>query len=83
MHQIIVMARIIFLAGLILFSISSFAQVREIPESVKETFTTQYPHAESVTYEDNLVSVQVHFQLSGEKMKASYNNNLVHNEKNI
>ena len=74
MHQIIVMARIIFLAGLILFSISLFAQVREIPESVKETFTSQYPDAESVTYEDNLVSVQVHFQLSGEKMKASYNN---------
>ena len=57
-----------------MFSISSFAQVREIPESVKETFISQYPDAESVTYEDNLVSVQVHFQMSGEKMKASYIN---------
>ena len=74
MHQINIMARSIFLAGFILFSFFSFAQVREIPESVKETFTSQYPDAENVTYEDNLVSVQVHFQLSGEKMKASYNN---------
>lgn len=74
MHQINVMARIIFLAGFILFSIFSYAQVREVPESVKETFTSQYPGAENVTYEDNLVSVQVHFQLNGEKMVAAYNN---------
>ncbi len=74
MHQINVMARTIFLAGFILFSIFSFAQVREIPESVKETFTSQYPGAENVTFEDNLVSVQVHFQLNGEKMIAAYNN---------
>ena len=74
MHKINVMARIIFLAGFILFSIFSFAQLREIPESVKETFTSQYPDAENITYEDNLVIVLVHFQISGEKMKASYNN---------
>ena len=75
MHQINVMARIIFLAGFILFfSIFSVAQSKlKIPESVKETFTSQYPTAENVIYEDNLVSVQVHFQVSGEKMKASYN----------
>ena len=74
MHQINVMARSIFLAVFILFSIFSFAQSKlKIPESVKETFTSQYPDAENVTYEDNLVSVQVHFQVNGEKMKASYN----------
>ena len=74
MHKINVMARIIFLAGFILFSVFSLAQVRGIPESVKETFTSQYPDAENITYEDNLVIVLVHFQISGEKMKASYNN---------
>lgn len=74
MQQINVMARMFFLAGFILVSIFSLAQVREIPESVKETFSSQYPEAENVTYEDNLVSVQIHFQLNGEKMIAAYNN---------
>ena len=68
------MARFILLAGLILFTTFSFAQVREIPEAVKETFTKQYPQAENVNYEDNLVSVQVHFQQGNENMKASYTN---------
>ena len=74
MQQINVMARTIFLAGLIFISNILFAQVREIPEAVKETFTSQYPGAENVTYEDNLVSVQVHFKLNGENMIAAYNN---------
>lgn len=74
MHQINIMARSIFLVGLILLSTFSVAQVREIPEAVKETFSNQYPAAEGVTYEDNLVSVQVHFKQNGENMKASYTN---------
>jgi hypothetical protein len=68
------MSRIVFLFGFILISVVSFSQVREIPAAVKETFTSQYPTAENAEYEDNLVSVQVHFQLNGEKMVASYNN---------
>ena len=68
------MARFVLLTGLILLSVFSFAQVREIPESVKETFTKQYPQAENVKYEDNLVSVQVHFQQNSEHFKASYTN---------
>ena len=56
------------------FTSVSFAQIREIPETVKETFATQYPDADSVEYEDNLVSIQVHFVQNGEKMKASYTN---------
>lgn len=74
MQQINLMARTIFLAGLIFISNILFAQVREIPEAVKETFSSQYPDAENVTYEDNLVSVQVHFKLNGENMIAAYNN---------
>jgi hypothetical protein len=68
------MVRIAFSLGFILISCFSFAQVREIPESVKETFTSQYPNAENVKYEDNLVSVQVHFEVKGEHMVASYTN---------
>jgi hypothetical protein len=74
MLQTNVMARFVLLTGLILFSVLSFAQVREIPEAVKETFTKQYPQAENVNYEDNLVSVQVHFQQKNEHFKASYTN---------
>lgn len=57
-----------------IFSSVSFAQVREVPETVKETFTTQYPDADSVKYEDNIVHVNVYFTQNGEKMKASYTN---------
>lgn len=59
---------------LFLFTSVSFAQIREVPESVKETFATQYPDADSVEYTDNLVNVQVRFTMNGEKMKASYTN---------
>ena len=69
------MARILFLAlALSFFTIKGSAQVREIPEAVKTAFTKQYPTADSVKYEDNLVSVQVHFRQNGEKFVASYNN---------
>lgn len=74
MQQINVMVRSIFLIGFVLISNVLLAQVRDIPEAVKETFSVQYPGAENVTYEDNLVSVQVHFQMNGEKMVAAYNN---------
>ena len=74
MQQMNVMVRSIFLIGFVLISNVLLAQVRDIPEAVKETFSSQYPAAENVTYEDNLVSVQVHFQVNGEKMVAAYNN---------
>jgi hypothetical protein len=67
------MTRIFFLA-LLLLSLQSFGQVREIPTVVKEAFTKQYPSADSVTYEDNLVSVQVHFLAGGKKNMAAYTN---------
>ncbi len=74
MQKMNVMARSVFLIGFILISNVLLAQVRDIPEAVKETFSSQYPGAENVTYEDNLISVQVHFQVNGEKMVAAYNN---------
>ena len=74
MHQMKVMVRSIFLIGFVLMSNVLLAQVRDVPEAVKETFSSQYPGAENVTFEDNLISVQVHFQMNGEKMVAAYNN---------
>lgn len=64
----------IFFSALLLLSLQSFSQVREIPTVVKEAFTKQYPSVDSVTYEDNLVSVQVHFLSDGKKTMAAYTN---------
>lgn len=68
------MIRLFIALAFTLFSSFAFSQVREIPEEVKETFTTQYPDAQEVNYEDKLVSVQVIFTLNGERMVAFYNN---------
>jgi NDP-sugar pyrophosphorylase family protein len=61
------------LLSFFLISITSFAQVREIPETVKEAFEDQYPAAEKVEYHDHIVNVKVHFVLNGENMVATYN----------
>lgn len=56
------------------FATSSFAQIRQIPKAVEETFTQQYNGATNVDYRDQLVRVDVYFELDGEKMIASYTN---------
>lgn len=61
-------------AALILTSLFSEAQIREIPKAVEETFTNQYKEATNVEYRDQLVRVDVHFELDGEVMIASYTN---------
>lgn len=50
------------------------AQIRDIPKAVEETFTNQYKGATGVEYKDQLVRVDVHFELEGEQMIASYSN---------
>ena len=60
--------------SLILFTNISFSQIREIPKVVEETFSQQYNGATNVDYKDQLVSVNVHFELQSEKMMASYSN---------
>ena len=52
----------------------TFAQVREIPKAVEETFTGQYPGATNIDYKDQLVRVDVSFNLDGDKKVASYTN---------
>lgn len=52
----------------------SFSQIRKISENVKQSFAKQYPKAEEVKWDDDLVNVNVSFVLEGEKMNAEYNN---------
>lgn len=68
------MARLFLSLVFILWSVFSFAQIREVPKEVKDNFETQYPNAEKVEFSDNLVNVHVSFEISGEKMTAVYNN---------
>jgi len=61
------MYRKYFITGLVLFiaAISSFAQIREIPKPVRETFANQYPKAENADFKDQLVKVDVTFEIEG------------------
>ena len=52
----------------------SFAQIREIPKAVEETFSQQYNGASNIDFKDQLVGVDVYFELKGDKMIASYTN---------
>ena len=61
-------------ACLLLFSGLAFSQVREIPKAVEETFANQYRGASNIEFKDQLTGVNVHFELEGEKMIASYTN---------
>ncbi|MFL5773873.1 MAG: PepSY-like domain-containing protein [Flavisolibacter sp.] len=58
----------------LVFSLCAGAQVREIPEAVKDAFNNQYPDADSVKFEDNLVNVHVSFLEDGERFYATYTN---------
>ena len=61
-------------ASLLLLSVFAFSQVREIPRAVEETFANQYKGASNIEFKDQLTSVNVHFELEGQKMVASYTN---------
>jgi hypothetical protein len=65
---------LIALVGLQSLALSVFAQIRETPKAVEETFTNQYKGATNIDYKDQLVRVDVSFELEGEKMLASYTN---------
>ncbi|MET0637185.1 MAG: PepSY-like domain-containing protein [Chitinophagaceae bacterium] len=69
------MKKLSLLSLVTLFAVTfSFAQVREIPKAVEETFTRQYPGASDIEYKDKLVNVDVSFNLDGDHMVASYTN---------
>lgn len=60
--------------SVIFFTGVAFSQLREIPKAVEETFANQYEGASNIDFKDQLVRVDVYFDLEGEKMIASYTN---------
>lgn len=69
------MRRLSFLIAITLLSTTfSFAQLREIPQAVKDAFGAQYDSAASPEFIDKLAHVQVRFEQDGEKKLATYNN---------
>jgi hypothetical protein len=67
------MRKAVLVVTVLVFGFSSFAQIRKTPAAVTQAFEKQYPNASGVQYEDNLISVQVHFASDSGKMVAKYN----------
>ncbi len=62
---------------LIVLSVSYFninAQVTSVPDQAKENFFKQYPDAKNVKWENNVVNVNVRFEVDSNQMNAEYNN---------
>jgi hypothetical protein len=66
--------KMIFVVLFSFFATASFAQLREIPQAVKDAFMAQYSGAASPEYVDKVMTVQVHFEQDSSKMTATYNN---------
>lgn len=67
--------RVVSLAACLIFICGiAFSQIREIPKAVEETFANQYKGASDIDFKDHLTRVDVHFELDGEQMIASYTN---------
>jgi hypothetical protein len=67
------MRRLLILSAALFLTASSFAQIRKTPTAVTTAFEKQYPNASNVSYEDNLINVQVHFAMDSLKWIAKYN----------
>lgn len=65
---------VLFVCFCVLLTLTSFAQIREIPKEVDEAFYKKYPTAERVEFKDNLINVRVFFELNDEKYIATYSN---------
>lgn len=68
------MYRILFAALFSFCTAVSFAQIREVPQAVKDAFGAQYAGAASPEYIAKVVNVQVRFEQDGNRMLATYNN---------
>jgi hypothetical protein len=49
------------------------AQIRKIPAAVTEAFKARYPHAEKVSWKDEITSFEAQFTLNGFAMTADFN----------
>ena len=63
-----------FILFLFFLSSQSFSQVTKIPQSAKENFAKQYPSAQNVNWDNDVINVNVRFELNGERMNAEYSN---------
>lgn len=68
------MKKIYLLLIVLLTGFFTQAQVREIPQAVISAFDHQYPDASGVEYKDQILQVNVNFELNGENYIASYSN---------
>ncbi len=66
--------RLIAILAISFFSMQATAQVTSIPEQAKKNFAAQYPGAEQVEWDNDLINVNVRFVLNGENMNAEYSN---------
>lgn len=57
----------------VLFASIVNAQIRKIPAEVTDAFKTRYPHAEKVSWKDNLTNFEAQFTLNGYQMNADFN----------
>jgi hypothetical protein len=53
---------------------SAFSQVTSVPQSAKDNFAKQYPTAENVQWDNDVINVNVRFTQNGEEMNAEYSN---------
>ena len=56
------------------FSITAFSQVTKVPQSAKDNFAHQYPTAQNVIWDNDVINVNARFELNGEKLNAEYSN---------
>ena len=62
----------ILLLCLTLTFFSADAQIRKIPADVTDAFRTRYPHAERVSWKDQLNSFEAQFMLNNFEMSANF-----------
>ncbi len=67
--------RNLFIFSLIsFFSFQSFAQVTKVSDLVKGNFSQQYPDAQNVKWYNDVIKVNVQFEVGEDKMDAQYTN---------
>src|SRR4249919_1999079 len=69
----------------LLLTLSLNAQIRKIPADVTDAFKARYPHAERVSWKDNLGSFEAQFILNNYEMSASFNSDgdWLHSERKL
>ena len=59
---------------LLISSFNGYAQVTSVPEQAKENFFKQYPEAKNAVWQNDIVNVNVRFEVDDDRMNAEYNN---------